>query len=43
MSWGLEWLGLDAGADERAIKRAYAQRLRHTRPDEDPEAFQLLH
>ncbi len=43
MSWGLEWLGLDAGADERAIKRAYAQRLRSTRPDEDPVGFQRLH
>lgn len=43
MSWGLEWLGLDAGADERAVKRAYAKQLRNTRPDEDPEGFQQLH
>ncbi|UHQ24948.1 J domain-containing protein [Lysobacter sp. 5GHs7-4] len=35
-------LQLDAGADERAIKRAYARRLRETRPDEDPIAFQAL-
>lgn len=43
MSWGLEALALDDSADERAIKRAYAQRLRVTRPDEDPVAFQQLH
>ncbi|HEL4245251.1 hypothetical protein I5U23_14765 [Stenotrophomonas maltophilia] len=43
MSWGLSFLGLDAAADERAIKRAYAQRLRLTRPDEDPAGFQQLH
>jgi hypothetical protein len=35
-------LGLAPDADEMAIKRAYAQRLRKTRPDEDPEWFQRL-
>lgn len=35
-------LGLPRDADERAIKRAYAQRLRATRPDEDPAGFQRL-
>lgn len=45
MSWGLTWLGLDDSTpvDVRAIKRAYAQRLRVTRPDDDPVAFQQLH
>ncbi|MBD9439566.1 J domain-containing protein [Pseudomonas sp. PDM04] len=35
-------LGLTADADERSIKRAYAQRLKTCRPDDDPEAFQRL-
>jgi hypothetical protein len=43
MSWGLEWLELEPDADERAIKREYAKRLRSTRPDEDPVGFQQLH
>lgn len=38
-----ELLGLADDADERAIKRAYAQHLRVTRPDEDPQGFQQLH
>ncbi|MDD1506613.1 J domain-containing protein [Pseudomonas sp. CNPSo 3701] len=37
-----ELLGLEAGADTRSIKRRYAQLLKQTRPDEDPEAFQRL-
>lgn len=43
MKQALGALGLDASADERAIKRVYAQRLRGARPDEDPVAFQALH
>ena len=38
----LRLLGLGPDADERAIKRAYAARLKTTRPDEDPEGFQRL-
>lgn len=46
MNWAqdaLELLELDADADERAIKRAYARLLRSNRPDDDPVAFQRLH
>lgn len=39
----LEWFGLPPDADERMVKRIYAQRLRGTRPDDDPEGFQQLH
>ncbi|WP_336292261.1 hypothetical protein [Cronobacter dublinensis] len=38
----LEILGLEAGADERAVKRAYAKQLKTCRPDEDPQGFQTL-
>ncbi len=41
--YAFEHLGLDDDADERAIKRAYAQRLKTVRPDVDPEGFQALH
>ncbi|MEA5125804.1 J domain-containing protein [Xanthomonas floridensis] len=43
MSWAVEALGLTHDADARAIKRAYAVRLKTTRPDDDPAAFQQLH
>jgi len=36
-------LGLPPGADERAVKRAYARKLKSTRPDTDPQGFQILH
>lgn len=37
-----ELLGIDEGADEREIKRAYARWLKTTRPDDDPQGFQHL-
>ncbi|MBP6750804.1 MAG: J domain-containing protein [Xanthomonadaceae bacterium] len=40
--WAFDALGLTPDADERAIKRAYAAKLKTTRPDEDPEGFQAL-
>lgn len=43
MTWAADALGLPADADARAIKRAYAARLKTTRPDDDPVAFQQLH
>lgn len=43
MTWSLRLLDLPDDADERAIKRAYASKLKTTRPDEDPEGFQRLH
>ncbi|MFO3706994.1 hypothetical protein ACI6Q5_18950 [Xanthomonas codiaei] len=43
MNWALDALGLDVDADARAIKRAYAARLKLTRPDDDPAGFQQLH
>lgn len=39
----LSALGLDRSADERAVKRAYADRLKSRRPDDDPVEFQRLH
>ncbi|MBP6750803.1 MAG: hypothetical protein KA144_14290 [Xanthomonadaceae bacterium] len=39
----LRLLGLDVDADQRAIKRAYAAKLKSVRPDTDPEGFQRLH
>ena len=43
MKWAFDLLQLPLDADATSIKRAYAQLLRRTRPDEDPEGFQRLH
>lgn len=42
--WDDDWqrLGLAPTADLMALKKAYAQRLRHTRPDDDAQAYQAL-
>lgn len=42
MNWALRELGLTADADERAVKRAYAAKLKIIRPETDPEGFQKL-
>lgn len=42
MTTPLAWFGLPDDADERELKRVYAKRLKETRPDVDPAAFQAL-
>ncbi|MDR2212983.1 MAG: J domain-containing protein [Pseudomonadales bacterium] len=43
MSWTYQLLGLAQDASESDVKRAYARKLKTTRPDDDPAAFQRLH
>ena len=42
MNWPWEALGLPGPADLALIRRAYAERLKRTRPEENPEGFQRL-
>lgn len=43
MNWPWSALGLDGPADLDTVKHAYAQQLKITHPEEDPEGFQQLH
>ena len=43
MNWPWNELDLEGPADLETIKHAYAQRLKTTHPEEDPEGFQRLH
>ena len=42
-NWPWEELGLPGYAELPVIRRAYAERLKETRPEENPEGFQRLH
>ena len=43
MSWPWSQLGLSGPADLPQIRRAYAEKLKTTHPEDDPEGFQRLH
>lgn len=43
MSWPWSQLGLSGPSDLSQIRRAYAEKLKTTHPEDDPEGFQRLH
>ena len=43
MNWPWSELGLPGPAGLAAVKHAYAERLKETHPEDDPEGFQRLH
>lgn len=43
MNWPWSELGLSGPASLTEVRRAYAERLKTTHPEEDPEGFQRLH
>ena len=43
MSWPWSQLGLSGPSDLPEIRHAYAEKLKTTHPEDDPEGFQRLH
>ena len=43
MSWPWSQLGLSGPSDLSEVRRAYAEKLKTTHPEDDPEGFQRLH
>ena len=43
MSWPWNQLGLPGPAGLPEIRHAYAEKLKTTHPEDDPEGFQRLH
>ena len=43
MSWPWSQLGLSGPSDLSQVRHAYAEKLKSTHPEEDPEGFQRLH
>ena len=43
MSWPWSQLGLPGPSDPSQVRHAYAEKLKLTHPEDDPEGFQRLH
>ena len=43
MSWPWSQLGLPGPSDLPEVRHAYAEKLKTTHPEDDPEGFQRLH